>query len=30
MGQYRIPIGDSYEQGLYSALAGSSLFPNDK
>jgi DNA-binding LytR/AlgR family response regulator len=30
MGQYRIPISDSYEQGLYSALAGSSLFPNDK
>jgi two-component system LytT family response regulator len=27
MGQYRIPIGDSYEQGLYSALAGSSVLP---
>jgi DNA-binding LytR/AlgR family response regulator len=27
IGQHRLPIGDSYEQGLYSALSGSSLLP---
>lgn len=28
IGEYRIPIGETYEQGLYSALSGSSIISN--
>lgn len=27
LGQYRLPIGESYDKGLYSALSGTSLLP---